>query len=155
MDGPADRRWFHITAHMYGSWLYGDPRGFRPLSIGKLNGSYVVASETCAFDLINAVHLRDVEPGEMVILDGRGITSLRFTPPVPHAQCIFEHVYFSRPDSVVFGRSVQESRDMLGRMLARELFSGLWLASRSEGPSLLRNRPRSIRLAEDDMCVHF
>ncbi len=97
-----------------------DPRGFRPLSLGKLNGSYVVASETCAFDLINAVHIRDVEPGEMVILDGRGITSLRFTPPIQHAQCIFEHVYFSRPDSMVFGRSVQASREMLGRMLARE-----------------------------------
>ena len=97
-----------------------DPRGFRPLSIGRLDGAYVVASETCAFDLINATYIRDIEPGEMVILDGRGITSLRFTPPVQHAQCIFEHVYFSRPDSVVFGRSVQASRDMLGHMLARE-----------------------------------
>ncbi|HEV1996382.1 MAG TPA: amidophosphoribosyltransferase, partial [Candidatus Acidoferrum sp.] len=97
-----------------------DPRGFRPLSIGRLDGAYVIASETCAFDLINATHIRDVEPGEMVILDGRGITSLSFTPPVQPAQCIFEHVYFSRPDSVVFGRPVQTSRDMLGRQLARE-----------------------------------
>jgi len=97
-----------------------DPRGFRPLNLGKLNGSYVVASETCAFDLINATYEREVEPGEMVILDGRGITSLRFSPPLPHAQCIFEHVYFSRPDSVIFGRSVQSSREMLGRLLARE-----------------------------------
>ncbi len=97
-----------------------DPRGFRPLSIGKLDGGYVVASETCAFDLINATFIRDVEPGEMVILDGRGMTSLHFTNPIQPAQCIFEHVYFSRPDSVVFGRSVQASREMLGRMLARE-----------------------------------
>jgi len=102
--------------------IYGirDPRGFRPLSLGKLNGSYVLASETCAFDLIDAQFIRDVEPGEMVILDSRGVTSLRFAPPAPKAQCVFEHVYFARPDSVVFGRSVQESREMLGRYLARE-----------------------------------
>lgn len=97
-----------------------DPRGFRPLSLGQLNGAYVVASETCAFDMINATFLRDVEPGEMVILDQRGATSLRFAPPVRPAQCIFEHVYFSRPDSTVFGRSVQSSREMLGRLLARQ-----------------------------------
>ena len=97
-----------------------DPRGFRPLSLGQLDGSYVLASETCAFDLINAKFIRDVEPGEMVILNGRAVTSLRFAPPAPPAQCIFEHVYFSRPDSVVFGRSVQASREMLGRFLARE-----------------------------------
>lgn len=97
-----------------------DPRGFRPLSLGQLNGAYVVASETCAFDMIGASYLRDVEPGEMVILDQRGLTSLRFAPPAPSAQCIFEHVYFSRPDSNVFGRSVQQSREMLGRRLARE-----------------------------------
>jgi amidophosphoribosyltransferase len=88
--------------------------------LGQLDGAYVLASETCAFDLINARFIRDIEPGEMVILDGRGVTSLRFAPPAPAAQCIFEHVYFSRPDSVVFGRSVQESREMLGRFLARE-----------------------------------
>jgi amidophosphoribosyltransferase len=102
--------------------VYGirDPRGFRPLSLGKLDGAYVLASETCAFDLINAKFIRDVEPGEMVILDARGITSLHFAPPAQSAQCIFEHVYFSRPDSIVFGRSVQESRELLGRYLARE-----------------------------------
>jgi amidophosphoribosyltransferase len=102
--------------------VYGirDPRGFRPLSLGQLEGGYVLASETCAFDLINAKFIRDVEPGEMVILDSRGVTSLRFSPPAQAAQCIFEHVYFSRPDSIVFGRSVQTSREMLGRLLARE-----------------------------------
>jgi amidophosphoribosyltransferase len=97
-----------------------DPRGFRPLSLGQVNGAYVVASETCAFDMISATYLREVEPGEMVILDQRGLTSLRFAPPAQSAQCIFEHVYFSRPDSIVFGRSVQTSREVLGRRLARE-----------------------------------
>jgi amidophosphoribosyltransferase len=102
--------------------VYGirDPRGFRPLCLGRLGDAYVLASETCAFDLINASYIRDIEPGEMVILDRRGITSLRFSPPAQPAQCIFEHVYFSRPDSLVFGRSVQASREMLGRLLARE-----------------------------------
>ncbi len=102
--------------------VYGirDPRGFRPLCLGRLDDAYVLASETCAFDLIDAAYLRDIEPGEMVILDRRGVTSLRFAPPAQAAQCIFEHVYFSRPDSLVFGRSVQESREMLGRLLARE-----------------------------------
>ncbi len=102
--------------------VYGvrDPRGFRPLCLGRLGDAYVLASETCAFDLINASYIRDVEPGEMLILDGSGTTSLRFSPPAQPAQCIFEHVYFSRPDSLVFGRSVQTSREMLGRLLARE-----------------------------------
>jgi amidophosphoribosyltransferase len=102
--------------------VYGvrDPRGFRPLCIGRLGDGYVLASETCAFDLINASYLRDVEPGEMVILDRRGMTSLRFSPPSQPARCVFEHVYFSRPDSLVFGRSVQVSREMLGRLLAQE-----------------------------------
>ncbi len=96
-----------------------DPRGFRPLSLGQLDGAHVLASETCAFDIINASPVRDVEPGEMVVLDRRGVTALRIAPAQP-AQCIFEHVYFSRPDSVVFGRPVQASREMLGRLLARE-----------------------------------
>jgi amidophosphoribosyltransferase len=102
-----------------------DPRGFRPLALGKLttldgNETWVVASETCAFDLINAEHIRDVEPGEMLRVSRSGIESIRFSAPKPHQFCIFEHVYFSRPDSTVFGRSVNESREMLGRLLARE-----------------------------------
>lgn len=103
--------------------VYGirDPRGFRPLALGRLGEAWVLASETCAFDLINATYVRDVEPGEMVILNRGGVTSLRFAPPAARlAQCIFEHVYFSRPDSLVFGRSVQASRDLLGQLLARE-----------------------------------
>jgi amidophosphoribosyltransferase len=102
-----------------------DPRGFRPLALGKiatLDGSeaWAVASETCAFDLMNAEYVRDIEPGEMVRISRSGIESIHFSPPKPHQYCIFEHVYFSRPDSTVFGRSVNESREMLGRLLARE-----------------------------------
>jgi len=102
-----------------------DPRGFRPLALGKiatLDGSeaWAVASETCAFDLMNAEYVRDIEPGEMVRISRAGIESIHFSPPKPHQYCIFEHVYFSRPDSTVFGRSVNESREMLGRLLARE-----------------------------------
>ena len=102
-----------------------DPRGFRPLVLGKLStpGGYtawLVASETCAFDLINAQYVREIEPGEMVRISKCGIESIRFAPEKPHQQCIFEHVYFSRPDSIIFGRSVNQSREMLGRLLARE-----------------------------------
>ena len=102
-----------------------DPCGFRPLAIGQmeLSGgrkSYVFASETCAFDLIGAVYLNEVEPGEMVIVGPEGLTRERYVPERPRAQCVFEHVYFSRPDSVVFGRPVQLSRELLGRLLARE-----------------------------------
>jgi amidophosphoribosyltransferase len=102
-----------------------DPRGFRPLAMGKLEISggkpaYVFASETCAFDLINAVYLGDVQPGEMVIVGPEGVTHERYAPEQPRSQCVFEHVYFSRPDSFVFGRQVQDSRDLMGRLLARE-----------------------------------
>src|SRR5271155_427688 len=101
-----------------------DPHGFRPLAFGELqtdNGkAYVFASETCAFDLINAEYVNDVEPGEMVCIGPEGITRERFAPEGPHAQCVFEHVYFSRPDSIVFGRPVQQSRENLGRLLAQE-----------------------------------
>jgi amidophosphoribosyltransferase len=97
-----------------------DPRGFRPLCLGKLGAAYLVASETCAFDLLGAEYIREVEPGEMVRISRSGIESIRFAPPKPHQYCIFEHVYFSRPDSVVFSRPVNQSREMLGRQLAQE-----------------------------------
>ncbi len=101
-----------------------DPHGFRPMAMGQMELSgggkcYVFASETCAFDLIGAVYLDDVAPGEMVIAGPEGLTRERFAPEQPRAYCVFEHVYFSRPDSYVFGRSVSESREMLGRLLAR------------------------------------
>src|SRR5438874_721902 len=102
-----------------------DPHGFRPLAMGQMElpggqPCYVFASETCAFDLMGAVYLNDVDPGEMVIVGPEGITRERYAPVRDLAQCVFEHVYFSRPDSIVFGRPVQESREMLGRLLARE-----------------------------------
>ena len=97
-----------------------DPRGFRPLCLGRLNGAWVAASETCAFDLIDAEYVREVEPGEMVRISRSGLESIRFAPEKPHQYCIFEHVYFSRPDSVVFSRPVNESRERLGRLLAQE-----------------------------------
>jgi amidophosphoribosyltransferase len=97
-----------------------DPRGFRPLCLGRTNGAWVAASETCAFDLIDAEYVRDVEPGEMVRITRSGLESIRFAPEKPHQYCIFEHVYFSRPDSLVFGRPVNQSRERLGRLLARE-----------------------------------
>lgn len=102
-----------------------DPHGFRPLAMGRLEmkdgkTGYAFASETCAFDLIDAVYLNDVQPGEMVCVGPEGVTRERFAPEESRAQCVFEHVYFSRPDSIVFGRSVQESRENMGRILARE-----------------------------------
>jgi amidophosphoribosyltransferase len=97
-----------------------DPRGFRPLALGRLEGAWVAGSETCAFDLIDAEYVRDVEPGEMVRITRSGLESIRFAPEKQHQYCIFEHVYFSRPDSIVFGRPVNESREQLGRLLARE-----------------------------------
>jgi len=97
-----------------------DPRGFRPLNLGRLEGAWVVASETCAFDLIDAEYVREIEPGEMVRISRSGMESIHFAPEKPHQYCIFEHVYFSRPDSIVFGRPVNQSRELLGRLLARE-----------------------------------
>lgn len=97
-----------------------DSRGFRPLALGKLRDAWTVASETCAFDLIGAQYLREVEPGEMLRISKSGIESIRFAPEKPHQHCIFEHVYFARPDSIVFGRPVNPAREKLGRLLARE-----------------------------------
>lgn len=97
-----------------------DPHGFRPLAIGRLDGAYVVCSETCAMDLIGATYVRDVEPGEVVVISEVGLRSIHPFPPAPHAHCIFEHVYFARPDSYVFGRSVNEVRTDLGKNLAVE-----------------------------------
>jgi amidophosphoribosyltransferase len=97
-----------------------DPHGFRPLAIGRLGDAHVVCSETCAMDLIGATYVRDVEPGEIVIFSEQGMKSLMPFAPAPHAQCIFEHVYFARPDSYVFGESVNEVRTEFGRRLAQE-----------------------------------
>src|SRR5258708_6253588 len=104
-----------------------DPRGFRPLAMGRIpalegqrRDTVVFASETCAFDLIGATYERDVKPGELVVVEPEGTSSRFYSTSSPQSSCIFEHVYFSRPDSVVFGRAVQTSREELGRQLARE-----------------------------------
>ena len=97
-----------------------DPHGFRPLALGRLGDAYIVCSETCALDLIGATYVRDVEPGELVVISDGGLRSLRPFPPAPLAHCVFEHVYFARPDSYVFGKSVNQVRTELGRILADE-----------------------------------
>jgi amidophosphoribosyltransferase len=97
-----------------------DPRGFRPLCIGRVDGRYAIASETCAFDLINAEYIREVQPGEVLRIEGDALEAQSPFPKVRHAYCVFEHIYFSRPDSLVFGRTVNTSRQLLGRFLARE-----------------------------------
>ncbi|SVA46227.1 uncharacterized protein METZ01_LOCUS99081, partial [marine metagenome] len=98
-----------------------DPHGFRPLSIGKLDGSYVLSSETCAFDLVQAEFVRDVEPGEIVIINDDGIRSINAFPMHQRrAFCIFEYVYFSRPDSILSDRSVYGVRVNMGREMAKE-----------------------------------
>ena len=99
-----------------------DPYGFRPLSIGKLGSGYVFASETCALEQVGAEHIRDVLPGELVTVDEKGIRSTTFCEPITGSlgQCIVEHVYFARPDSMVFGQNVHDVRLKLGRNLAKE-----------------------------------
>jgi amidophosphoribosyltransferase len=97
-----------------------DPRGFRPLALGRLDDAWVVASETCAFDLIDAKYVRDIEPGEMVVINEEGLRSSRPLVAQKHSMCIFEHVYFARPDSLIFGKSVNRSRHKMGQRLAIE-----------------------------------
>jgi amidophosphoribosyltransferase len=104
-----------------------DPRGFRPLAMGRIprlegqkQDTIVFASETCAFDLVGATYEREVKPGELIVVGPEGMTSRFYAAAAPQSSCIFEHVYFSRPDSLVFGRPVQVSRENLGRELARE-----------------------------------
>jgi amidophosphoribosyltransferase len=97
-----------------------DPRGFRPLCLGKRDDAHVLASETCALDIVGAELVREVKPGEMVIIDRRGVRSSTILAPEPARACVFELIYFSRPDSVVFGVSVDMIRRRLGRRLAEE-----------------------------------
>jgi amidophosphoribosyltransferase len=97
-----------------------DPNGFRPLALGKLDGAYVVASETCAFDLIEAQFIREIEPGEMVVIDKDGLKTFHPFGKVEPSPCIFEFIYFARPDSTIFGHQVYGIRKEFGRQLARE-----------------------------------
>jgi amidophosphoribosyltransferase len=97
-----------------------DPWGFRPLSLGKINGSWVVASETCAFDIIGARYIRDIEPGEILSITKKGMTSSFLPKSDRLAHCIFEYVYFARPDSMIFTENVDKVRRRLGKQLAIE-----------------------------------
>jgi len=96
-----------------------DPYGFRPLIMGELKGSIVFASESCALDLIEAQYVREVDPGEIIVVSDAGLYSFKPFPPMPKKQCIFEYIYFSRPDSIIFGRSVYAIRKEMGKELAR------------------------------------
>jgi amidophosphoribosyltransferase len=100
-----------------------DPHGIRPLILGELNGAYILCSETCALDIIGATYIREIENGEVVVISDEGVESLRPFPKQPARPCIFEYIYFSRPDSMLGGRSIYEVRKSMGRELARE--SGL------------------------------
>ncbi len=97
-----------------------DPYGFRPLCLGKLNGNYVLASETCAFDLVEAEFVRELDPGEIVIIGPDGIKSIKTSPATRRAFCIFEFIYFARPDSTFYGQNVYLTRKAHGRRLAQE-----------------------------------
>jgi amidophosphoribosyltransferase len=97
-----------------------DPFGFRPMVIGRLNDATIIASETCALDLVRAEYVREVEPGEMLVISDEGMRSIRPFVPAPLKRCIFEYVYFARPDSLLYGRNVYQVRKQQGRALARE-----------------------------------
>jgi len=99
---------------------FRDPHGLRPLSLGQVNGRYCVASESCAFDIIGGELMRDVQPGEMVLLDERGITTKQLVESDRKAFCVFEHIYFARPDSILEGNRTQVSRRKMGEILWRE-----------------------------------
>ncbi|MFH1904902.1 MAG: amidophosphoribosyltransferase [bacterium] len=112
----------YSLALMMGDVLIGarDPFGFKPLCLGKLNGAYVLASETCALDLIQAKYIREIEPGEIVFIDKNGLKSVKPFPETKHALCIFEYIYFARPDSNIFSKNVYLTRKQLGKQLAQE-----------------------------------
>jgi amidophosphoribosyltransferase len=97
-----------------------DPNGFRPLVLGRLDGAPVFASESCALDLIGATFEREIDPGEVVVVTEEGLTSYHPFKEEPHSHCVFELIYFSRPDSLIFGRDVHDVRKRLGRQLATE-----------------------------------
>ena len=99
---------------------FKDPNGFRPLCLGRLNSGYVIASESCAFDLVEAQYIREIEPGEVLIIDKNGVRSISAETTCPKSQCIFELIYFARPDSNIFGQNVYLFRKRQGELLARQ-----------------------------------
>jgi amidophosphoribosyltransferase len=129
--GPLDEQITHALSQVRGAYslliltldaMYAvrDPNGFRPLTLGRLGDAHVVASETCALDLMEASFVREVEPGEIVAISDAGLASIRAFPPAERLHCVFEYVYFARPDSILWGRNVHTVRKALGRQLARE-----------------------------------
>ena len=129
--GSLEEQITHALAQVKGAYslliltldaLYAirDPYGFRPLTLGRLRDAHIVASETCALDLMEASFERDVEPGEVVVISDAGLRSLRPFPPAERLHCVFEYVYFARPDSLLWGRNVHTVRKAMGRQLARE-----------------------------------
>jgi len=129
--GPLEEQLPHALRQITGAYslliltpeaLYAirDPNGFRPLTLGRLGDAWVVASETCALDLMEARFERDVEPGEILVISDAGPRSIRPFPPSERLHCVFEYVYFARPDSVLWGRNVHTVRKVMGRQLARE-----------------------------------
>ncbi|MBI4270171.1 MAG: amidophosphoribosyltransferase [Candidatus Rokubacteria bacterium] len=129
--GSLEEQITHALAQVTGAYslliltldaLYAirDPYGFRPLTLGRLRDAHIVASETCALDLMEASFERDVEPGELVVISDAGLRSVRPFPPAERLHCVFEYVYFARPDSILWGRNVHTVRKAMGRQLARE-----------------------------------
>src|SRR5258707_3434945 len=129
--GPLEDQIAHALSQVKGAYsllimtldaLYAirDPYGFRPLSLGRLGDAHVVASETCALDLMQASFQRDVEPREILVISDAGTRSIRPFPPGERLHCVFEYVYFARPDSILWGRNVHTMRKAMGRQLARE-----------------------------------
>ncbi|MGE5474060.1 MAG: amidophosphoribosyltransferase [Ignavibacteriales bacterium] len=130
-DKPTESSLEEISARLKGSYavivmtgnkLIGmrDPNGFRPLSLGKLGDSYIMASETCALDAVGAEFIKDFEPGEIIVVDKSGMTSIKTKPAEKTSMCIFEYIYFARPDSIMNGINVYDARKAAGRMLAKE-----------------------------------
>ena len=134
---------------------FRDPAGFRPLSLGMLGDSYCVASETCAFDIIGARFLRDVQPGEIVSLSARGIETRMAVEGARRALCVFEHIYFARPDSRLGGQVLQVSRGRMGEILAREspVEADLVIAVPDSGNPAARGYARASGLPQDDGFV--
>ena len=130
-SGPLEEQICHALRQVQGAYslliltrdaMYAvrDPNGFRPLSVGRLEDSWLVASETCALDLLEAKFDREVEPGEILVIEDGGLRSVRAFPPAERLHCVFEYVYFARPDSVLWGQNVHTVRKEFGRQLARE-----------------------------------
>jgi amidophosphoribosyltransferase len=134
---------------------FRDPAGLRPLSLGRLGERYCVASESCAFDIIGAEFLRDVQPGELVTLTERGIRARQAVEVERRSFCVFEHIYFARPDSRLEGRVVQTSRSRMGEILAREapVDADLVIAVPDSGNAAARGYARASGLPQDDGFV--